>query len=45
MVFCFATQTSMFRSAVAQGYISWEHMVIVYSNQEPFPSLKATRTS
>ncbi|KAL8424875.1 hypothetical protein Efla_002994 [Eimeria flavescens] len=36
---------NLIRMGYIKGYISWEHMVIVYSNQEPFPSLKTTRTS
>ncbi|KAL8273506.1 hypothetical protein Esti_002572 [Eimeria stiedai] len=36
---------NLIRMGFIKGYISWEHMVIVYSNQEPFPSLKSTRAS
>ncbi|XP_026194152.1 PCI domain-containing protein 2 [Cyclospora cayetanensis] len=36
---------NLIRMGYIKGYISWEHMVIVFSNQEPFPSLKTSRTS
>lgn len=35
---------NLIRMGYVKGYISWEHMVIVFSNQDPFPSLKASRT-
>ncbi|CDJ68882.1 proteasome PCI domain-containing protein, putative [Eimeria necatrix] len=34
---------NLIRMGYIKGYISWEHMVIVFSNQEPFPSLKTSR--
>ncbi|EPR62542.1 PCI domain-containing protein [Toxoplasma gondii TgCatPRC2] len=36
---------NLIRMGYIKGYISWEHMVIVFSNQNPFPSLRTMRPS
>eukprot|EP00922_Rhytidocystis_sp_ex-Travisia-forbesii_P063594 GHVS01094594.1.p1 GENE.GHVS01094594.1~~GHVS01094594.1.p1 ORF type:complete len:471 (+),score=56.11 GHVS01094594.1:210-1622(+) len=36
---------NLIRSGYVKGYISWEHMVVVFSSVDAFPSLRNVRTS
>eukprot|EP00921_Rhytidocystis_pertsovi_P024971 GHVQ01040235.1.p1 GENE.GHVQ01040235.1~~GHVQ01040235.1.p1 ORF type:complete len:330 (+),score=26.60 GHVQ01040235.1:424-1413(+) len=36
---------NLIRTGYVKGYISWEHMVIVFSSLDPFPPLRSIRSS